>query len=138
MEAVSAQQSALSPRTYADLIGRQFKAGGRGPYHYDCYGLVREVLRRNGQEIPDYPSSGDAGRNVALILAAMEAGWQESGTIPGALILFRMDRRDGTHIGLLLGGGRFIHVMEKIAVAIERVNSPLWDRRVMGFYKWKL
>ena len=41
-----------------DLIGKPYRLGGRGPDAYDCWGLVREVLRRMlpGQALPDWAS----------------------------------------------------------------------------------
>ena len=36
-----------------DLLGKPYKAHGRGPYFYDCYGLVIEVERRLGHTMPD-------------------------------------------------------------------------------------
>ena len=29
---------------------------------------------------------------------------------------------------------RMIHAFEGIGVLIERINSPLWQRRILGFY----
>ena len=37
---------------YNDLIGLPFQDEGRGPYGYDCYGLLVEVYRRNGVILP--------------------------------------------------------------------------------------
>jgi cell wall-associated NlpC family hydrolase len=47
----------LSPRLYADLLGKPFADGGRGPDSFDCVGLAIEVQRRRGLDIPDFVSS---------------------------------------------------------------------------------
>ncbi len=129
----------MPPRTYADLIGKAFVPGGRGPLAFDCYGLVKSVLERNGIPAPDYPSGEDAGMNASLILAAMEAGW-ESVSSPEAncVVLFRMDRREGTHVGVMVDGQRFLHALKGTGVCVERVDSELWKRRVIGFYRWRM
>lgn len=129
---------ALAPRTYADLIGKAFTPGARGPLSFDCYGLVREVLRRNGISAPDYPSNGDANLNAATILAAMESWEEVSSPEANCVVLFRMDRRQGTHVGVMVDGQRFLHALKETGVCVERINSPLWHRRVIGFYKWGL
>jgi len=36
-----------------DLLGKSYKAHGRGPDAYDCYGLVIEVEKRLGHTMPD-------------------------------------------------------------------------------------
>ena len=38
----------------ADLVGQPFKEGARGPNEFDCWGLVREVAKRSGTELPDF------------------------------------------------------------------------------------
>lgn len=132
-----AQLHAMAPRTYSDLIGKAFTPSGRGPLTFDCYGLVKCVLERNGMTVPDYPSNEDAGSNAGMILAAMESGWREV-KVPEAncVVLFRMDRREGTHVGVMVDGERFLHALEKTGVCVEKVNSAMWKRRVIGFYKW--
>jgi len=122
--------------TYAGLIGRPFEAGGRGP-GYDCWGLCRSVLQRNGIDVPDYPSTCDADRNASLIIAAMESGWEECEPQAFAVALFRMDRRLGTHVGVMVDGQRFVHVIAPMGVCVERISHPLWRKRILGFYRWK-
>lgn len=49
-----------------DLLGLPFADGGRGPDSYDCWGIVREVYRRYGVTLPDYPISAmDAVKSVS-------------------------------------------------------------------------
>ena len=36
-----------------ELIGKPYVEGGRGPGNYDCWGIVKEVARRAGLELPD-------------------------------------------------------------------------------------
>lgn len=129
----------MPPRFYSDLIGKAFAPSGRGPLSFDCYGLVKCVLERNGIPAPDYPSAEDAGMNAALILAAMEAGWEEV-KFPEAncVVLFRMDQRVGTHVGVMVDGERFLHALKETGVCVENVRSDMWKRRVIGFYRWSL
>lgn len=153
----------MAPRTYSDLIGKGFAPGGRGPLQFDCYGLVKAVLERNGIPVPDYPSAEDAGMNASLILAALaeseteqaeekttEAGsptrasrvgvsqWERlSSPEANCVVLFRMDRREGTHVGVMLDGQRFLHALKETGVCVERVDSELWKRRVLGYYRWR-
>jgi cell wall-associated NlpC family hydrolase len=127
----------MPARLYSDLIGKAFAPSGRGPLSFDCYGVVKCVLERNGIPAPDYPSADDAGTNAALILAAMEAGWEQV-RVPEAncVVLFRMDQRAGTHVAVMVDGAKFLHALEKTGVCVEDVRSELWKRRVLGYYRW--
>ncbi len=93
-----------------DLLGKSFQYGGRGPLEYDCYGLVMEIYKRRGVSLPDFGSS------------------------PSASWIHRPPFT--THIGVVLEDGyRFIHIMTKTEVTIERLDSLLWKRRITGFFK---
>jgi cell wall-associated NlpC family hydrolase len=128
----------MPARLYADLIGKAFAPKGRGPLTFDCYGVVKCVLERNGIPAPDYPSADDDGTNAALILAAMEAGWEEvKRPEANCVVLFRMDRRVGTHVGVMVDGAKFLHALAKTGVCVEDVRSELWKRRVIGFYRFR-
>jgi cell wall-associated NlpC family hydrolase len=128
---------ALPARLYSDLIGQPYQPAGRGPA-YDCYGLVRCVLLRMGLDVPDYPSSGDTGLNVSLIMAAMEGGWEKlDGPEPGAVVLFKVELRVPTHVGIVVDREKFLHIMKDTNAVRERLKSPAWKRRVTGFYRWK-
>jgi cell wall-associated NlpC family hydrolase len=132
-----ANTGSIPARLYADLLGKAYGPGGRGPSFFDCYGLVKCVLERLGICVPDYPSAKDAGVNAALILAAMEAGWEPiKGPEANCIVLFRMELRAGTHVGVMVDTKRFLHVQEKTRVCVERIDSDMWKRRVMGFYRW--
>jgi cell wall-associated NlpC family hydrolase len=128
-----------APRYYSDLLGKAFVPSGRGPLSFDCYGLVKCVLERNGIPAPDYPSAEDSGMNAALILAAMEAGWKQV-RVPEAncVVLFRMEQRVGTHVGVMVDGQKFLHALKETGVCVEDVRSEVWKRRVIGFYRWNL
>lgn len=109
---------------YMDLLGIPFERGARGPHSYDCYGLVREMFRRAGVEVPDFVSPGTVEHIEALINHACKS-WKKVpiGTV-GALITFRVDGA-GAHVGYMLPGDRFIHAIEPEGVTTERLtNNP--------------
>ena len=41
-----------------DLIGRPYVRGARGPDAFDCWGLVVELARRAGRDLPDWAADG--------------------------------------------------------------------------------
>ena len=128
------------------LIGKPFVDGGRGPGAYDCWGLVMEVFRVFGQELPDYRISAynyvGVGAQIMAGMADARRGhdsiWQELET-PEApcIVAIKNHPRMVNHCGAYIGGGRFLHVMERIGCVQDRIDSPMWRRRIMGFFRPK-
>lgn len=121
---------------YADLIGKPFADGGRGPLAYDCFGLLSELCRRRGLALPPEPNPLGVPDKSAAIAAAIERGeWRRlDAPEPYCAVAFRIVPPFVTHIGMVLDGGRFIHVRRGANVAIERLDSIVWRSRIAGYY----
>lgn len=121
-----------------DLIGINFKYGGRGPTEYDCYGLAIEVLSRMGKTLPNQYLSVE---NPADIEKSLDDGKQFlkqiSAPVKGCLVMFRIVPPFVSHLGVMLDSKRFIHVFRKRLVCIESIDSVLWKNKVAGFYDLK-
>lgn len=117
-----------------DLLGKPYKAHGRGEGGYDCYGLVIEVEKRFGHELPDlfYEYNGEnAGElvdgnylEIAKKCGAVEVKEPEEGDV----LIFENKDKQGSHIGVYLGERKFIHCN------MRGVNVVNIDR---FFYKWR-
>lgn len=119
---------------YADLIGLPFSWKGRGPDRYDCYGLVAELERRNGREVPDYESPTVMAEVHTLAVSSAQM-WQACSLGPGAVVLLRCGLAM-THVGMVLPFGKLIHSWERSGgVCVERLES--WTRRISGSYTYK-
>lgn len=124
-----------------DIIGKPFKDGGRGPDAYDCWGLVMEVFRRQGIELPDYGKdthSNESERISGIIkLLAASDNWSEiKRPVRGCLITLKYPKPQWTsHVGVMLDRDRFINIRRKTRVlASDRISSPAWRLRIAGFY----
>jgi len=121
-----------------DLIGKPFKDLGRGPDYFDCFGLVKEVFKRQGFEIPDYGRdiwADQSSRINNAILDASEHWTPISKPIRGCLAVFRFPYPMWvSHLGVMLDTERFINVRLKTRVIIDKISSPAWKKRVAGFY----
>lgn len=128
---------------FNDLIGVPFVNRGRNRFGYDCYGLVKEVYRRYGHEIPEYDlqyNYDDMCRVDELISGNVKNyPWKEISEpqVP-CLIAMRFGSPVGVvnHTAVYIGGGRFIHCRERVGVCIDRISSPAWRRTIVGFYKY--
>ncbi len=127
-----------------DLIGVPFRNRGRDPKTgLDCYGLVKEVFRRYGYEIPEYDMQyhyDDMCRINELIQGnIVQYPWRkiEEPKAP-CLMAIRFGSPDGVvnHTAVYIGEDRFIHTREKIGVNIDRVSSPAWRKVIVGYYEY--
>lgn len=137
----------MSVPNISDLIGVPFLDSGRDPNRgLDCWGLVMEVYRRVGVELPDYgksvPSAYASGSSdVAARNAEATGRWLKVDT-PSAcdLVAMRTDRRVPTainHFGVCIGRGRFLHTIKPRNAHIARLDAIEWANRVVGFYRWQ-
>jgi cell wall-associated NlpC family hydrolase len=117
---------------FQDLIGVPFQYGGRGPSHFDCYGLLKELQRRQGKDIPDYTSPTDGTRITALFALQLHL-WGQCEQSEGASVLLRIP--GNTHVGYMIDKNRMIHSWEGSGgVTIERLD--IWKPRIRGFYRY--
>jgi cell wall-associated NlpC family hydrolase len=124
----------LPTRLYADLVGKPFVEGGRGPYGYDCVGLATVIQRRRGFDVPDFLSSeAELHRQIAaggFIADCKRMGEPE----PGCVALIKMGAQEH-HLGVMVSRYRMIHTTAQTkGVVIESILGPLWMRRILGFF----
>lgn len=120
---------------FDDLLGLPFADGGRGPETYDCWGLVREVYRRHGVILPDYPISAMDAVRIGRQMAEDKPQWEEvSPPYPNpCLVVIRLSCGSwANHVGVHIGDGRFIHAYRTTGVVIDRLKR--WRSSIVGFY----
>ncbi|NQZ53212.1 MAG: C40 family peptidase [Piscirickettsiaceae bacterium] len=119
---------------YVDLIGVPFEYGGRGDDEYDCYGLLMELMRRDGIEIPDYASPEDGAKITAIFMGELRL-WEKCEAKEGVAFLFRVP--GNIHVGYCIGGDKFVHTWQHTGgVIVERLSDNGWQNRLMGIYKY--
>lgn len=129
---------------YSDLIGIPFVTGGRDKNGLDCYGLAMEVFRRYGIKIPEYNEDFYNMERVSdLIRGEAVKTWTrvpdgEEPPVPSLVtVRFGVPEPYINHVGVYIGGGRFIHTREKIGVNVASIHSPAWRRVIQGYYVYE-
>lgn len=119
---------------YVDLLGKPFKYGGRDArYGLDCYGVVVEMSKRVGNQLPERQFSENLDVNHALMATQMDE-WTKCECAPGAVVLIRIYRIP-CHVGFVINDYQFIHAWEGSGgVVVERIEE--WQKRIEGFYRY--
>ena len=91
----------------AKMVGRRYKYGGSHPTTgFDCSGLVQFSYRQAGVKLPRSLERGD-------------------------LIFFDQEGRKKSHVGIYLGGGKFVHAPSSgKQVRVDRLDAPYWKRHL--------
>jgi hypothetical protein len=121
---------------YADLIGKRWVEGARGPDAYDCVGIAIVVTQRRGYIVPDFLS------DVSIVhrqLAEDASTFIGLTRIPqpeaGCLVLIRNVADAGYHLGVMVDPHKMLHSAQQYGSAIvETLSRTFWHKRVVGFY----
>ena len=124
---------------WSNYIGLPFEDGGRGPYHYDCWGLLRAVyMDRLGIALPSYGEI--SARDLVRVARAMDAG-KDDGWLPvnepQALDVALMRSGSGgrlvVHVGVMVDTQRLLHVEQATAAAVVPVTHYTVSGRIVGY-----
>jgi cell wall-associated NlpC family hydrolase len=100
-----------------DQVGVPYRYGGSNPSGFDCSGLVQYSYSRAGKQLPR--TTGQ------LWTSTRSVGRHELRT--GDLLFFRIDGKM-SHVGLYLGGQRFVHAPSSgRKVSVASLDSPFYD-----------
>jgi len=106
-------------------LGDDYRYGGESPRTgFDCSGLVAHVFEQAwGIRLPhSVQAQSEVGTPVSL--AQLQ---------PGDLVFYDTQHRPYSHVGIYIGGGRFVHAPKTGAqVRIEELRNRYWASRFDG------
>jgi hypothetical protein len=125
----------LSPRLYADLIGKPYLKDARGPAKFDCLGLAIEIQRRMGHTVPEFVSSESELHRQLATGGFLASCTRVDEPKAGCVVLFLMSASEH-HIGTMTDRFVMVHTTAQTrGVVREPILGPLWSRRIVGFYQ---
>ena len=99
--------------------GDPYVVAGKSPGGFDCSGLVAWAYGQEGVNLPSYTGAlAGQGTKVPSLSQAKA----------GDLVFFR----GGAHVGIYLGGGKFIGAQNSTGVAVADMNSGYWATEFNG------
>jgi hypothetical protein len=103
--------------------GTPYRMGGADPSGFDCSGLVQYVLGQYGLTWP----------RIVRDQFAVGTRVSPDDIQPGDLVFFATDSREVSHVGIAIGGDRFVHAPNSHGVVrVESLGSEYWSRRFAG------
>ncbi len=114
---------------YQDLIGVEYRNGGRDPNQgLDCFGVVMLLLARCGvliEDVQGYPEDWDlAGLN--LIIENFHRPWRavEKPYRAGDVLIVQWPNKDRpTHLAVVVDGMRVVHAVKTQRVCVWRISK---------------
>ena len=106
----------------AKMLGRPYHFGGASPSSgFDCSGLVQFSFRQAGVSVPhNTKQQRRTSRPVRL-----------SDLRRGDLIFFDQEGKKNSHVGIYVGGGRFVHAPSSgKEVRSDRLDAPYWKKHL--------
>lgn len=108
-----------------ELLGLEYRYGGSTPAQgLDCSGFIRHIFREAlGLTLP---RRSDEMSQIGVPLRREQLR-------PGDLVFFNTLRRQYSHVGLYVGGDRFVHAPSTgNVIRIEPMTTPYWMKRFDG------
>lgn len=118
---------------YSDLLGVRFRPHGRSKEEgYDCYGLAKEVLKRNGIDLPEQEYK---------TLKPTDNVWEDFNKHftkidkpeVNCIVEISSYKQKRGHLAVYIGDGMIIHSIIKTGVCIEPLKH--YDHRIEGYYR---
>lgn len=104
-------------------LGKQYQWGAAGPDKFDCSGLVMFVYNELGVPLPRVSrEQASAGYHV-----------DRKDLRPGDLVFFKLNGSRIDHVGIYVGGSRFVHAPRRyMPVRTDSLNDSYWRQRYRG------
>jgi cell wall-associated NlpC family hydrolase len=103
------------------FLGVPYSFGGTSAYGFDCSGYVQHVFALMGRSLPRTADAQfDAGKSFA--------GQPQVGD----LVFFHTYARGVSHVGIALGGDRFVHASSSHGVMVSTLHDSYWGARYLG------
>lgn len=116
-----------------DYIGIPFRDNGRDRQGVDCYGLVYLVYKERelGLLPRDWCQPHIRAEGKHLIIQLHSSFWKVDEPQDGDIVAFNLHP---LHLGIVCGGGNFLHVQLGKCAVVESYEAKLWSKRIRGFY----
>ncbi len=119
-----------APKAGSDVVrtayayrGTRYRYGGSARGGFDCSGFTRYVYGQKGVALP-HNAAAQFSRGTRVSKSDLKAG---------DLVFFQTTRRSISHVGIYVGGGKFVHASSAGGrVRVDSLNSGYYSNRYRG------
>lgn len=106
----------------ASMVGKPYRYGGKTPQGFDCSGLVYFSFKNAGMNVPrSSATQRDKSRKVS-----------GSSLARGDLLFFNQEGKYSSHVGIYLGGKRFVHAPSSgKRVRVDSLTDSYWQKHLV-------
>jgi len=107
------------------FLGRPYLRGGTAAETgFDCSGFVKAMYEQNADTVLPRSAAQQAAATQKIERAEL---------LPGDLVFFNTMRRTFSHVGIYVGGGKFVHSPKPGAeVRVDDMAQTYWRKRFDG------
>ena len=124
---LSAGGSGLHPfvRVAQRYLGTPYVWGGESARGFDCSGFIMRVMRDLGYKALPHSAAEQFNYGKPISKGLLQ---------PGDIVFFANTYKPGvSHVGIYLGGGRFIHAANsQVGTIVSNLNEPKWIAHYAG------
>jgi len=120
---------------YTKYLGIPYKENGRDLNGLDCYGLVKVIDNDNSGTLPEYAIPSEESLAYQIYSDNKDLFEQIDKPEQGCIVVFSF-KPGHIHVGTCIDNNRFIHILPKKNVCIERLDNFFWSKKIVGYYKW--
>ena len=106
----------------ASMVGKPYRYGGNTPQGFDCSGLVHFSFKNAGMNVP---RSTETQRGKSRKVSG-------SSLARGDLLFFNQEGKYSSHVGIYLGGQRFVHAPSSgKRVRVDSLTDSYWQKHLV-------
>lgn len=110
-------------------VGAPYRSGGASPSGFDCSGFTRWIYQSHGAALPH----SSAAQFELAHRRGYERIWNRRALEVGDLVFHRTTSARVGHVGIYVGGGRFISATSSRGVRVESLyDRYYWGSRWVG------